>query len=332
MSSDFLFQDCHENKTVNYPTDLCVSGTVFQHNSTSQVFTEGRSRRSIVITAIFVLLVCTSFAGNVTVLVSWFRNKIPRRIIYFYTSNLASADLLATVAVALIPINNHMTSTAGDVVCKINYFAINTSFTTSILTLVAIGLTRYQTITSITPTHFSQEKRNLARKRCCLIWLIAIITASPFLSVVGQNDEPGRNDCVKNSNWPVLYLKMYYVMHLVLFFIFPLLFVMFVSCRIYCVLRKNTALNAHGNTPGKPSFTVPPKNTNRTKIVFLTVFTFLVCVGPISVVRTLELLFESSNIIPFSLSRVFQLLWILNGVLDPVIYLAFSSEIRKAIF
>ena len=136
---------------------------------------------------------------------------------------------------------------------------------------------------------------------------------------------------MKNSNWPVLYLKVYYVMHLVLFFIFPLLFVMFVSCRIYCVLRKNTALNAHANTPGKPSFTVPPKNTNRTKIVFSTVFTFLVCVGPISVIRTLELLSESSNIIPFSLSRVFQLLWILNGVLDPVIYLAFSSEIRKAI-
>ena len=221
--------------------NACINVANLQLNSKNDVSVGAR----VAFTLIFGLLVLmlVSSAENITVLVSLLGKSFPAKSIYIYTANLASTDSLLTLLVAINPITRQMVGNAGDeIVCKLSYFAIETSLIASVLTLVAIGYKRYKEVVSlnIATLHSWNQERRMARKQCWVIWLIAGISASPFLSARSVND---KSECIINENWPAVYVKVY----------LPFLFLMFVYCRIYCFLRSHRIANAIVFSANHPS-------------------------------------------------------------------------------
>ena len=285
----------------------------------------------VAFTFIFALLLLVSLMGNITVLVTLFCKSFPARSLYIYTANLASTDLLLTLSLALNPITRHMTGKAGDeIVCKLSYFTIETSLIASVLMLVAIGYKRYSKLTSlnIATEHSLNQERRVARKQCWVIWLIAGISASPFLSARSVND---KSECIINENWPAVYVKLYFVSHFVIFFLFPFLFLTFVNCRIYCFLRSHTIPNAIVFNANHPSQNVHSlANPRQTRMLLAIVVMFLLCVGPAIVTRALAPFWAPMESLPNIYIRITQLLLVLNPAINPWIYCVSNSEIRNA--
>ena len=307
--------------------NACINVTNLQLNSKNDVPVGER----VAFTAIFGLLVLVSLAENIIVLVNLLRKSFPAKAIYIYTANLASTDLLLTLSVVLIPITRQMIGKAGDeIACKLSYFTIETSLIASVLTLVAIGYKRHNKVTSLniaTLHSWNQEKR-VARKQCWVIWLIASISASPFLSARSIND---KSECTMNENWSAMYVKLYLVSHFVIFFLFPISFLMFVYCRIYHFLRSHRISNAVVFCPNHASQNVhSPANRNQTRMFLAIIVVFWVCVGPAVTTRALTPFWVPIESLPNIYIRTTQLLLVSNPAINPWIYCASSSEIRNA--
>ena len=304
--------------------NVCVNVTNLQLNSKNDVPVGER----VAFTSIFVLLVLLSLGGNITVLVTLLRKSFPARAIYTYTANLAGTDLLLTLSMALNSITRRMISKAGDeIVCKLSYFAIETSLIASILMLVVIGYKRYNKVTSLNNAtlHSWNQERRVARKRCWVIWLIAGISTSPFLSARSIND---KSECINYENWPVVYVKLYLVSHFVIIFLFPFLFLTFVYCRIYCFLRSHTIPSTIEHKANYPSQNAHfPANPHQTRMLLTIIVMFLLCVGPVIVTRALAPFWVPMESLPNVHNRITQLLLVFNPAINSWIFCVSNKEI-----
>ena len=85
----------------------------------------------------FILI--TSLVGNIWVLVTCYRNLNRNRFSpMWYVANLASADLLFTFLTPFHAIDFSWRWVGGDTICKLHGFLVDTSYNTSITTLVVI--------------------------------------------------------------------------------------------------------------------------------------------------------------------------------------------------
>ena len=307
--------------------NACINVTNLQLNSKNDVPVGER----VAFTFIFALLLLVSLAGNIIVLVTLLRKSLPPRSIYIYTINLASTDLLLTLSLVLRAIARNMTGRAGDeIVCKLSHFTIETTLIASVLTLVAIGYKRYNKVMSlnIATLHSWNQERRVARKQCWVIWLIAGISASPFLSARTVNH---KSECIIYETWSAVYVKVYLVSHFVLFFVFPFLFLTFVQCRIYCFLRSHTVPNAIEPSTNHPSQNVySPTNPHQTRMLLAIIVVFLLCFGPVIVTRALAPFWVPMDSLPHVYNRISQLLLVFNPAINPWIYCVSNSEIRNA--
>ena len=165
----------------------------------------------------------------------------------------------------------------------------------------------------------------MARKRCWVIWLIAGISASPFLSAHSIND---KSECINYENWPVVYVKLYLVSHFVIIFLFPFLFLTFVYCRIYCFLRSHTIPSTIEHKAKYPSQNAHfPANPHQTRMLLTIIVMFLLCVGPVIVTRTLAPFWVPMESLPNVHNRITQLLLVFNPAINPWIYCVSNKEI-----
>ena len=297
---------------------LNLTSSNFTHSKIVNNATSAPSTNPIVL-VVFFLVTCVSIGGNSLVLYSWYTKRIPRRETFFFVSNLAKSDLLLTSASLMFLMEGRAPSSVGNFLCKAGQFLGEVSSFTSILTLVAIGRRRYSKIASISFGHqFTADLQSTARRQCWVIWLTAAFISAPVLSTFKMvNSETSGTHCVDAQNWPAVYRRVYYVFRFVFFFCLPLVFLVFSYCYMYVALRKHVVQDAFS----KPA---------QTKLLVAIVTTFVICVGPKIVFRTVEQFEVWTKNSAATILYVAGILLVTQPALNPIIYSVSSPELRKA--
>ena len=180
-----------------------------------------------------------SLVGNIWVLVTCYRNLNRNRFSpMWYVANLASADLLFTFLTPFHAINFSWRWVGGDVICKLHAFLFDTSYNTSITTLVVIAYLRLKAITD----PFNSRSQNFSNKeyiKIVLIWSMCLVISSPTASINKvETDEHGKLICT-NTSWGSTGREIYYTVHAILFFTIPLIYMIATQGKIFRSLRAN---------------------------------------------------------------------------------------------
>ena len=135
----------------------------------------------------------------------------------WYVANLASADLLFTFLTPFHAINFSWRWVGGDVICKLHAFLVDTSYNTSITTLVVIAYLRLKAITDI----FNSRSDNFSNReyvKLVLTWCMCLVISSPTANIIKvETNADGKLICA-NTSWGSTGREIYYTVHAILFF------------------------------------------------------------------------------------------------------------------
>ena len=156
----------------------------------------------------FILII--SLIGNIWVLVTCYRNLNRNRFSpMWYVANLASADLLFTFLTPFHAINFSWRWVGGDVICKLHGFLADTSYNTSITTLLVISYLRLKAITD----PFNSRSDNFSNReymKLVLTWCMCLVISSPTASIDKvETNEDGKLICA-NTSWGSTGREIYY--------------------------------------------------------------------------------------------------------------------------
>ena len=127
----------------------------------------------------------------------------------WYVANLASADLLFTFLTPFHAINFSWRWVGGDAICKLHGFLADTSYNTSITTLLVISYLRLKAITD----PFNSRSDNFSNReymKLVLTWCMCLVISSPTASIDKvETNEDGKLICV-NTSWGSTGWEIYY--------------------------------------------------------------------------------------------------------------------------
>ena len=158
----------------------------------------------------------------------------------WYVANLASADLLFTFLTPFHAINFSWRWVGGDVICKLHAFLVDTSYNTSITTLVVIAYLRLKAITD----PFNSRRDNFSNReymKLVLTWCMCLVISLPTASINKvETIEDGKLICA-NTSWPwgSTDREIYYTVHAILFLIIPLIYMIVTQRKIFRSLQAN---------------------------------------------------------------------------------------------
>ncbi|XP_078358768.1 galanin receptor 2a-like [Oculina patagonica] len=264
-----------------------------------------------------------SIVGNTWVLVTCYKSMKRNRDtpLMWLVANLASADLLFTFLTILNAVSFVWRWVGGDTTCKLQGFLIETSYTTSITTLVIISYQRLKAITD----PFNARTTNWSNKeyiKIVIIWVSCLAVCSPLAHVYRVETKDGRAVCA-NTTWGPVGRQIYYSLHAIFFFAIPLLYMIFTQRNIFRALRTRVL-------PIRNSFITRSnhrhKKVARTLAALTTAFVF--CWSPFMITRTLLYFYLVS---PGLVWRGSQLLICLNAALDPLLYGFYGGNLKSAL-
>ena len=274
---------------------------------------------SIFYSTVFIM----SVVGNVWVIVTCYKTIRRRHYpLMWLVANLASADLTFTFLTILNLISFFWHWIGGDYTCKLQGFVIEATYTASITTLVVISYQRLKAI--IDPLH-ARIGGWLRREylKLVIIWVMCLAVCSPLVHIYRvETQGNGVLVCV-NSTWGDIGRQIYYSLHATLFFIVPLLYLIFTQTHIHRALRTRVIPmgncfieNLHGRH----------KKVAKTLAALTTAF--VICWSPFMITRTLMYFHVAS---PGVIWRASQLLICLNAALDPLLYGYFGGNLKAAL-
>lgn len=265
-----------------------------------------------------------SIVGNIWVLVTCYKNLKRNQDfpLMWLVTNLASADLLFTFLTLFNAVSFLWRWVGGDATCKLQGFLIETSYTTSITTLVIISYQRLKAITD----PFNARIGNLSNReymKIVVIWISCLAICSPLAHIYHvETNEDGRAVCA-NTTWGTTGRQIYYSLHAIFFFVLPFLYMIFTQRNIFRALRTRVL-------PISDSVIV--KSNNRHKKVARTLVAlttaFALCWSPFMITRTLLYFYLAS---PGLVWRASQLLICLNAALDPLLYGFYGGELKSTL-
>ena len=122
-------------------------------------------------------------AGKQHILVTCYRNLNRNRFSpMWYVANLTSADLLFTFLTPFQAINFSWCWVSGDVICKLHGVLVDTSYNTSITTIVVIAYLRLKAITD----PFNSRSDNFSNReymKLVLTWCMCLVISLPTASI-----------------------------------------------------------------------------------------------------------------------------------------------------
>ena len=271
-------------------------------------------------TVYFVFFVL-AFVGNILALMTCYKNyRVTTSIILIYIASLASADLLFTVLTVFDLIAFALGEWLGGApFCKIQGFFIETSYSASILTLVAISYERFRSITSRSLARSKRiETRMIIIK---LVWVVSVVLCSPVLYgyVTTSDEKSGKSVCVNNLSWGDKGRQIYYSLQAVFLFLLPLGFMMWAHFSIFRLLQSHSKDNI--------TSTVSKKQRKVTKMLAVVTLIFFCCWSPFIIVRAVRYFNAYDGDIIWRLS---QLLIFLNSGINPILYCFFSGQFRSS--
>lgn len=284
----------------------------------------------------FIFIYCAIFVastvGNVFVLsVCCSKGRKPRRISVFesvssspafftrYVASLSIADLVFTQLTLLdfvYAIQGEWVT--GQVMCKLQGFLLETCYSASILTLIAISRERLKSVSALQRRSLLQ--RNKERKLFSLgAWIAAALLCSPLLYAYSIEITAEGNIYCTNHAWKDLGRRIYYSFTTFILFLIPLFIMIRTHARIKRAFRSQVAPNEH--------VIASTKRRQRKAIRMLGAVTlvFFLCWSPFILVRTLRYFGWYTGEIVWKLG---QLIVIGSAAVNPFIYGTYNTKFR----
>lgn len=268
---------------------------------------------------LYVIFFTVAFFGNIMALLTCYKKyHSSRSILLVYIASLATADLLFAV-LSIFDLAYFFLGSwpGGNALCKIQGFLIETSYSASILTLVAISYERSRSVTSTTlARNRGVEKRTIVIK---ILWVVSIVLCVPLLYGYATKEVKGNQRCL-NTNWGDSGRQTYYILQAVLIFICPLIFMVWAHTKILRVLQAHIK-----NSEGVGS--VESKQHKVTKMLAVVTLFFFCCWSPFILVRALRYFYVYEG---FELWKLTQLIIFGNSAANPILYCFYSGQFRRS--
>ena len=277
----------------------------------------------IVLGAFYGVVFIVSIVGNTWVLITCYKSfkrnhDFPLK---WLVTNLASADLLFTFLTLLNLVSFLWRWVGGDITCKLQGFLIESTYTTSITTLVTISYERLKAIKD----PINARVRNWSNRDCIkivIIWISCLAVCSPLAHIYRvETNKDGRTVCA-NTTWGTVGRQIYYSLHAAFFFAIPLLYMIFTQRSIFRALRIRVL-------PISNSFITRSNHRHKKVAKTLAALTtaFVICWSPFMITRTL---LYSYIVSPGLVWRASQVLICLNAALDPLLYGIYGGNLKSA--
>ena len=261
---------------------------------------------------------------------------------YILSANMAISDIiLLSTALIFFVINSFWLFNVTNsyfkyqkFLCRVNYFMLNASFTTSSQSLMAISIDRYLTITHLDrPSPFINRK--FLNITILLTWIIGLTVASPFMVITNvDNRVPFMCDLAYSDQ---LLMSIYLLAAVTIGYPVPLTVV---TILYYKVMRRIQSKIMRQ----EPNITVVHRRgyrqINATKIMFIATFLFMSNSLPFSIIwlaiaivgkSYIELLLSLSRFMFILISCTFGL-GIMNALQNPIIFIVYNQSFRRAAF
>lgn len=198
----------------------------------------------------FSLTFTLSVVGNTWVILNCWRalrrNKIS---LTWCLLNLAAADLLFTFLTIFNGIAFLRLWIGGDVLCKLQGFSVETTYTVSVTNLVLIS---YQRLTAITEP-LKTRARNISNKeyrKILLLWGTGVLACSPLLFLYQTRVIQEKKTECDNVAPGGIARKVFYSLHALFFFVFPLCYMVYSQSKIF--RANNEWCRGHCKEPKSP--------------------------------------------------------------------------------
>ncbi|KAL9980515.1 hypothetical protein ACROYT_G009115 [Oculina patagonica] len=173
---------------------------------------------------LYAIVFTLAFVGNIFALITCYKTyKVTTSVLLCFIASLATADLMFTLLsifdlIAFIGSGDWF---GGNPVCKIQSFLIESCYTVSILTLVAISYERLKAVSS--PVLARAQRTSERTIILAIIWVIGILSCGPLLYAyyVKKEEKTGKSLCV-NEYMGDLGRQIYYAIQAGLLFLLPL--------------------------------------------------------------------------------------------------------------
>lgn len=261
--------------------------------------------------------------GNFFALVACYKNySVSAAVILSYIASLASADLIfALLSIFDLVFFVNGSWVGGEAVCKIQGYLIETSYTASILTLLAISYERKKAVSTqmLVRSHGVKRRHELLK----IIWVTAILACGPLFYAYTVKVE-GENSLCVNTAWGDIGRQVYYTIQAVALFLLPIFIMVWAHVKIFKALRhhirttsKTFALESFGSENRKRAAVDKKKQRKVTKMLFVVTLAFCLCYLPFMCVRTVRyFLIYTSDVF----WKFVQLLIFTQTAFNPVIY------------
>ena len=258
--------------------------------------------------------------GNIMAIMTCYsKYRSKASILLCFIASLASADLLfALLTVFDMVYFFTQTWPGGVVVCKVQGFLIETSYSASILTLVAISYERYRSVASKRDRSQTQrvDQRTIVVKA---VWVLAVVLCTPVLYGYTTVEDGARLLCLNDVSWGDEGRQIYYSLQAVILFLLPLSVMIFAHVKIFRVLSSHNRNNTASS--------LVQKQRKVTKMLAVVTLVFFCCSTPFIVVRALLYFKVTESMIIWKLS---QLMFFANSACNPVLYCFYSSQFRSS--
>ena len=300
----------------------------FENSAT--IITQDISRMSPLMTVSLYCLYSITFSlaliGNTLSLITCYCSyKDTKCLLLCFIASLASADLLFTLLsifnlVAFIVDGDWI---LGDPICKAHSFLIESCYTVSILTLVAISRERLRAVSSplLARVEGSAERKLIP----IVIWVIGILTCSPLLYAyhVVKDKKTGKSKCL-NTQMGDKGRQIYYSIQAGLLFLVPLVFMTWAHIRIFKLLSIHEKTRSSLVSGARQDF-----NQNKiTRMLAVVTVIFFVCYGPFMVIRELRYFYVYNGMAIWKLS---QMMIFIQTAVNPIIYCFYSQQFRHTL-
>lgn len=295
-----------------------------------------------------VVLLILTLVGNSAVLVLII-NVAQRSRMNFYFKNLAVADLLCGIFYIVPRIVRHTNDGffygGSTLLCKLQEYLANVGIFGSITVMVALSLDRLHLL--LRPFGSQPVRGKYPILPCLLCWVTAGVVSITGPVVFEYDDE--YKDCYIDLDETEY--KIYFTTIFVVVFIIPTMILLIcysvIAFIIWRVSRRNTGIelteipsssrrqstllssrrNSHSSGSEQREPTLSQSQTKTIKMTFLIVVAYFCCWAPYMIANLLEI--HGQIYISTPVNIFIRGLLPLNSVVNPLIYIAFSSRLLK---
>ena len=247
--------------------------------------------------------------------------------------NMAIADILDACVATSLSVSFSFVGSRwfaglfGTISCKLAYFILVFSIGLSICTLIIMSIDRYLAIVLTMRKPLSRT----ATKRCITMsWIIAAITASPYLYKMGtEKHTDGFYHCFATWSYDrdqsLLYSQWEESLKFAVFYVIPLIAIATTNAIIAHTLRKRRALGSCLSQA-----TIDKQNQKIFKLLITIVVLFAVC-WSFAHVQHLMSAFEPFRYceLPAYIPMFSYWLAHANAAINPIIYFVFNNKFRE---